>query len=769
MKSSMKKLTYGFKFSSVLVRTFLLSILLVMVLTSAFLLYSLNVATNNYKEKTYTSKINMLTNTSKAIELTLMNISQVMRQTIQNSNSISAMVVPSTNNYDRTNSIVKQFSEIVSGYPLVKKVLLYIPTNNTVYSSDKSLLPISESRDLLLIDAIYNQNIQTTLLESSLYYSTKIIMLNDKMLLCQNLLPDYHNQIGSLIFEIDTNYLYETFLKDSSSISDLTYVLDNSGKMIFFQSENYMITPNIINKIADGKEAFGNISFNENNNNITCFFYKSPMTEWIYINPVVSTINPAPMLFEQDILVFFVILIIMGFMISMFIAYLLYSPIKEVVDSIIYNEGKRFVDIPMSHVKNEIDLFEFAYNKTTDKNEELEELLERVKPVALERLLINIIFDRYESVEEIKDMLQSIGNPILFQAKFTLLLFTVENEIDDLAPEYEMNIILMRMKSIISDDVPNDIYHSVFRLNDQYIATLLVFPNEMESNRVKQVIARVYDNILNDFANLPYRVIIGYSNIYKYISDLRYCYLEAQENLNRKYFYGKLEDGEHAASSIVNDFSNFIKRIMLNFTKGDIEHAKLIYRQVNDDIVKLDSFEDVVNGYRIFIDMIIEKLIALKLMNTDELLILKSDTDEKMTSSTDINELEKQIDLFFDKIALNIDERNKTKKYSNILRIREYIDENYSNRDISLDAVAKQVGISPSYLSRLFKEEMSMSFVDYINQIRIEKAKYLLINSDIPVKDIGYQTGFYSMQNFFRVFKKLTYITPGNYRQINQK
>ena len=160
MKSSMKKLTYGFKFSSVLVRTFLLSILLVMVLTSAFLLYSLNVATNNYKEKTYTSKINMLTNTSKAIELTLMNISQVMRQTIQNSNSISAMVVPSTNNYDRTNSIVKQFSEIVSGYPLVKKVLLYIPTNNTVYSSDKSLLPISESRDLLLIDAIYNQNIQ---------------------------------------------------------------------------------------------------------------------------------------------------------------------------------------------------------------------------------------------------------------------------------------------------------------------------------------------------------------------------------------------------------------------------------------------------------------------------------------------------------------------------------------------------------------------------------------------------------------------------------
>jgi AraC-like DNA-binding protein len=79
------------------------------------------------------------------------------------------------------------------------------------------------------------------------------------------------------------------------------------------------------------------------------------------------------------------------------------------------------------------------------------------------------------------------------------------------------------------------------------------------------------------------------------------------------------------------------------------------------------------------------------------------------------------------------------------------------------------VGISPSYLSRLFKEEMSMSFVDYINQIRIEKAKYLLINSDIPVKDIGYQTGFYSMQNFFRVFKKLTYITPGNYRQINQK
>jgi transcriptional regulator GlxA family with amidase domain len=69
----------------------------------------------------------------------------------------------------------------------------------------------------------------------------------------------------------------------------------------------------------------------------------------------------------------------------------------------------------------------------------------------------------------------------------------------------------------------------------------------------------------------------------------------------------------------------------------------------------------------------------------------------------------------------------------------------------------------------LFKEEMSMSYVDYLKQIRIEKAKYLLINSDISVTDIGYQTGFYTMQNFFRVFKKSTYTTPGNYRHINKK
>lgn len=114
MKSKIRKFTYGFQFSSVLVRTFLLSLLLVLVLTSIFMVYSLNVATNNFKEKTYTSKINMLTNTSKAIEVTLINISQIMRQTIQNSHSISAMVVPNTNDYDRTNSIINQFNDIVS-------------------------------------------------------------------------------------------------------------------------------------------------------------------------------------------------------------------------------------------------------------------------------------------------------------------------------------------------------------------------------------------------------------------------------------------------------------------------------------------------------------------------------------------------------------------------------------------------------------------------------------------------------------------------------
>ncbi|OGO81075.1 MAG: hypothetical protein A2Y21_03420 [Clostridiales bacterium GWC2_40_7] len=112
------------------------------------------------------------------------------------------------------------------------------------------------------------------------------------------------------------------------------------------------------------------------------------------------------------------------------------------------------------------------------------------------------------------------------------------------------------------------------------------------------------------------------------------------------------------------------------------------------------------------------------------------------------------------------DDSGKASEDVNLIMIRKvqrYIKENYY-RKISLEDVAKYVYISPQYLSRKFKEVTGQQFVDYALNVKITRAKSLLKNSGIKVKDIAVQLGFSDYTYFCKVFKKYENITPLQYR-----
>ncbi|SDX34236.1 helix-turn-helix domain-containing protein [Paenibacillus sp. CF384] len=90
----------------------------------------------------------------------------------------------------------------------------------------------------------------------------------------------------------------------------------------------------------------------------------------------------------------------------------------------------------------------------------------------------------------------------------------------------------------------------------------------------------------------------------------------------------------------------------------------------------------------------------------------------------------------------------------------EYIEANYV-RDLSLSSVAEHVGLHPNYVSHLFKKETGMNVLAYIQQLRVIKAKELLISRpSLPLSEVAMQTGFESQRHFFKVFKKHTNMTP---------
>lgn len=91
---------------------------------------------------------------------------------------------------------------------------------------------------------------------------------------------------------------------------------------------------------------------------------------------------------------------------------------------------------------------------------------------------------------------------------------------------------------------------------------------------------------------------------------------------------------------------------------------------------------------------------------------------------------------------------------------------NHYKQNLILKDIADQVGLSPFYLERVFKQETSETPRTYLEKIRIDKATHLLKSTSLTNLDICYEVGFRSPSNFYKVFRSLKHCSPSEYRKF---
>ena len=99
-----------------------------------------------------------------------------------------------------------------------------------------------------------------------------------------------------------------------------------------------------------------------------------------------------------------------------------------------------------------------------------------------------------------------------------------------------------------------------------------------------------------------------------------------------------------------------------------------------------------------------------------------------------------------------------------ILPMIQYIHTNYAN-ELTLDVLSKFMHLNKDYLSKLFKREVGMTFIAYLNHYRVEQAKLLLRTTDDSLAEIASAVGYSDPAYFSRIFKKITDLSPNQYRQ----
>ncbi len=125
-------------------------------------------------------------------------------------------------------------------------------------------------------------------------------------------------------------------------------------------------------------------------------------------------------------------------------------------------------------------------------------------------------------------------------------------------------------------------------------------------------------------------------------------------------------------------------------------------------------------------------------------------------------------DWFIQKILIscqNVITKKIERSVSIVEQAKEYILSHY-NSDLSLDDISRIVDISPYYFSKIFKEETGVNFIDYLTNIRIEKAKELLLSTDCSMKEICTRIGYSDPNYFSRAFKKNVGVTPTEFKEV---
>jgi len=301
------------------------------------------------------------------------------------------------------------------------------------------------------------------------------------------------------------------------------------------------------------------------------------------------------------------------------------------------------------------------------------------------------------------------------------------------------------------------------------ITLIVTLPEIYDEGELKERVKSIGDNILEAvLENVKKDVILSVGIPKKQISEISECYNEALEAIN----YRMLMNNSHVIfyEDIKNikevNFSypySIEKELIEAFKLGDTE---VVLRKNTDFFVALNKAFSIAGDSAYYYMQLLSTIIraAMEMGINIESLIGENNLYMELLKCHDTTETKQWFEFLLRELTIQISQR-KCKKNSNVTEtIAEYI-RNNCEKDLTLNTLSQQVYLSVPYLSAIFKDEFGKSLKQYINEIRMEKAKELLCDPKYKVCEVAENVGYDKIHGFLRMFKEYTGMTPGQYRQ----
>ncbi|MFZ5647121.1 MAG: helix-turn-helix domain-containing protein [Bacillota bacterium] len=270
--------------------------------------------------------------------------------------------------------------------------------------------------------------------------------------------------------------------------------------------------------------------------------------------------------------------------------------------------------------------------------------------------------------------------------------------------------------------------------------------------------------------DLGFTVTIGIGNIYTHFRNVKNSYNEACQALVSKFYKGNgsiihFSDLDVCSRERQRFFIDFESRLLDNIRKGDWAKVSELAGRLVETIRKSGNVHPDTIKVRILEMLTVLSRAAIELGSDPGMLLdLKVRAGIEISGMATLSELRAWLTEIIDEICRFVREKQTGTAARAVARTKQYINENYAS-EISLDELARNVFLSPFYLSRIFSEEADTSITDYVKKVRIGKAQALLMNTEKTIAEVAYAVGYKDPNYFSRVFKSITGKPPHQYRK----
>lgn len=558
---------------------------------------------------------------------------------------------------------------------------------------------------------------------------------------------DYDKTVMFMMPEKSFSSLLENITYKTDGISA---IFDKSGQTIVSIGDATFLDSNELKDIStcDITGRY-NETINIQNKKYLLSYVCSSDTGWKYItlipvSTVMGKINTIQVtMFGVLIAVLLIGLAIIG--VSMRLNFQPIKKLRQITQGYLTDENQSVNEL--EDVKN---AFEFLNNQNTKLQTELEVNSFAAKDYLLSKLISGQILD----IDELNEKGKGTGIQFNYSAFRVVVFLVAENQKSNISD------IIQMLESSLPENITG---YAKSKIEQNNIIMILCY-DKINEDCVTNYLRDVHLAISGEFG---VNNTLGIGISYEGICNIPKSYMEAVAALdyrlvlgiNRIIFFNEIGIDK----SLLGETSNYkLERLRVYIKHGDFKQVEAM---LDEFLVKLQSKNtpiivarilcyDIISIVTKIIDELSQEQLIANELYPDVFRLTKFETAEELVQI--VRKISYEIIEFISK---------KESSTEAIDAMKEYISSNYCDCDFSVQKMADGFQLSLPSLSQYFKEQTKVNVLDYVTNLRIDKAKYLLLSTELPVKDIALSTGYYNVNSFSRRFKQITGLTPIEYRK----